>query len=185
MPTFISPQMISPSLIGAAAGALSGPPDRAAAYPVYGLTMRFAVTVDDISDLGTWATCQGLRVEFKTKQITQGGDYTSSVTLPDRMEYDRITLERAMSRQDSAGVRRWLVRMKDEWMTPSATAAKRSRNDGCNARIRLLDPTDPARDIATWDLTNVFPVSWTGPSFTAKGSEVALETLVLQHGGFL
>lgn len=181
-PSFISPQLVSPSLIGAAAQALSSSPVSPAAYPVYGLAMRFAVTVDDISSLGTWASCKGLRVEFKTKQITQGGDYTSSVALPDRMEYERITLERAMHKRDSAAVRQWLVRMKNEWMTPSTTT---TATTGCNARIRLLDPTDPTKDIATWDLTNVFPVSWSGPSFSAKGSEVALEALVLQHGGFL
>lgn len=189
MPTFISPQMLSPSLIGAAAQALSSSPVNPATYAVYGLTMRFAVTVDDLSNLGTWATCKGLRVEFKTKPVTEGGDYTRSFALPDRLEYERITLERAMNKRDSDAVRQWLVRMKDKWMTPTSPppgARPSSPKDaGGTATIRLLDPTDLTKDIFAWNLTNVLPVSWSGPSFSAKGNEVALETLVLQHGGFL
>lgn len=190
MPRFISPQMLSPTLIGAAAGFLSGSPASPVKYPTYGLTMRFAVTVDDLSSLGTWASCKGLHVEFKTKPVTQGGDYNRTYALPDRLEYDRITLERAMNKTDSHAVADWLGSMKNKWMTPAAGSepAFGPKEPPGTATISLLDPTQPnnlEKALFTWTLRNVLPVSWSGPSFSAKGSDVALETLVLQHGGFL
>jgi phage tail-like protein len=184
MPAYISPQMISPTLIGAAVGALTNAPTNPATYPVYGLAMRFAVTVDDLSNLGRWATCKGLRVEFKTKTVTEGGDYGAPVALPDRLEYDKITLERAITKEGSAAVQKWLISMKDKWMTPQSRPTSPGRYTGGTAHIQLLNPADPSAPLMKWDFYDVLPVSWTGPSLSGKANEVAMETLVLQHGGF-
>src|SRR6266498_1523982 len=72
-----------------------------------GMSMRFRVSVDGIN-LGSWATCAGLSVEFKNKRIAEGGNYEYSVILPDRVEYKTVTLRRAMSAQESAIVQQWL-----------------------------------------------------------------------------
>ncbi|HEX5113623.1 MAG TPA: phage tail protein [Pseudonocardiaceae bacterium] len=203
MPAFVSPQMLSPTLIGRAAGMLS---DIAAAspgsYPTYALTTRFKVEVqgDQLSDLGHWSSCKGLKVEFKYKQVQRGGDYTASVYLPERMEYDKIVLERAIQPHDSGLVQQWLQTVTNTWMTP---ADKTDRPAGYTVKITLLDPTKGAPptpgattsaagagnsppEVAHWVLRDVCPVSWAGPSMSASGSDaVALETLVLQHGGFV
>jgi phage tail-like protein len=181
--TFISPQMVTPTLIGRAAGgalsrsATSGPDS----YPTYGLTTRFRVVIHEgDNNLGNWSSCKGLKVEFKYRQIQRGGDYTRMALLPERMEYDRITLERGIQKADAKVVQDWLKTVANDWMKPSFDTPK-----PYTATIALLDPTDNSY-LVKWDLSDVFPVSWSGPSMSAGGSDaVATETLVLQHGGFL
>jgi phage tail-like protein len=181
--TFISPQMVSPTMIGRTVAGSSGSNGSLGSYPVYGLTTRFRVVIDDgeVSSLGDWASCKGLKVEFKFKQVQRGGDYTSTVSLPERLEYDRITLERGIRQPYTDDVQAWLRKIKNSWLTPSF-----NRPDGCTATITLIDPTKPPAKLADWKLEQVYPVSWSGPSMSAGGSDaVAMETLVLQHGGFL
>jgi hypothetical protein len=79
-----------------------------------GMSMRFRVSVDGIN-LGSWATCAGLSVEFKNKRIAEGGNYEYSVILPDRVEYRTVTLRRAMSAQESAIVQQWLTGVVSGW----------------------------------------------------------------------
>ncbi len=90
-----------------------------------GMSMRFRVSVDGIN-LGSWATCAGLSVEFKNKRIAEGGNYEYSVILPDRVEYKTVTLRRAMSAQESAIVQQWLTGVVSGWYN----AASRVRQDG-------------------------------------------------------
>jgi phage tail-like protein len=40
-------------------------------------------------------------------------------------------------------------------------------------------------EVASWNLTGVYPSKWTGPSLDANGKAVATETLELVHNGFL
>ncbi|HEY1574371.1 MAG TPA: phage tail protein [Pseudonocardiaceae bacterium] len=194
MPAFVSPQMVSPTLIGRAAGMLSdiaaASPD---AYPTYALTTRFKVLVEDggtLKTLGHWSSCKGLKVEFKYKQVQRGGDHTSSVYLPERMEYDKIVLERAIRQPDTNQVQQWLQNVTNSWMTPVKDT---DRPNGYQVTITLLHPSPPAAgagntppELAHWVLRDVCPVSWSGPSMAANGGDaVAIETLVLQHGGFV
>ena len=45
-----------------------------------------------------------------------------------------------------------------------------------------LDPE--GTKLARWELQEVIPVRWQGPSFNAGGPKVATETLELAHHGF-
>lgn len=186
MPSFVSPQMISPSLIGRAMSDVSFP--QQGTYDTYGLTTRFKVTVGDngtIHDLGGWASCKGLKIDFKVRQVQVGGDYRSSVLLPERLEYDRIVLERGIKTAESRKLQQWLQDVISKWMTPQADQQQDALPQGDAVTITLLDPTGKTDEITHWRLLGAFPVSWSGPSMSAGGSDaVATETLVLQHGGF-
>jgi phage tail-like protein len=39
--------------------------------------------------------------------------------------------------------------------------------------------------VASWKLRNAYPVSWSGPALDARQNAVAVETLTLDHEGFL
>lgn len=143
-----------------------------------GLSMRFRVSVDGIN-LGSWATCAGLAVEFKNRRIAEGGNYEYSVILPDRVEYRAITLRRAMSPQESAIVQRWLTGVVSGWYNAASPRDFGPRT----AEIELFDATGTV--VATWTLRNVYPSRWTGPDLDATGSRVAVESLELVHEGFL
>ena len=76
----------------------------------YGLVMRFDVVVDGI-DLGAWSSCDGLKVDFGLKEIKVGGTNDYKVYLPDRVNYPRLVLKRAMNASDSGKVMTWLRSM--------------------------------------------------------------------------
>jgi phage tail-like protein len=143
-----------------------------------GLSMRFRVSVDGIN-LGSWASCAGLAVEFKSRRYTEGGNYEYSVILPDRVDYRPVTLRRAMSAQESAVVQRWLTGAVSGWFQAASPRDFGPRT----AEIELFDASGTV--VATWTLRNVFPSKWTGPDLDATGSRVAIETLELVHEGFL
>lgn len=143
-----------------------------------GLAMRFRCSVDGI-DLGSWSSCAGLAVEFKSRRVAEGGNYEYSVILPERVEYRAVTLRRAMSQQESAIVQGWLQAMVGGWYN-----AANPRDFGPRtALIELFDATGSA--VASWTLRNVYPSKWTGPDLDATGNRVALEALELVHEGFL
>ena len=182
MPTSLDPQQyLSPTMIGGTASLLSQPPvPTPGSYPALGMTMRFKVVVSALKndgDLGNWSSCKGLHVSFASTPVKEGGQYTSQSYLPERVEYGKITLERAMSRADSGRVLRWLRLVQSKWMTPGQTYVA---ND---LSITLQDAGGD--DVVTWILSRVCPVSWScAPFATGKGG-IAVETLELQHEGFL
>jgi phage tail-like protein len=134
-----------------------------------GMVMRFAVEVDGL-DLGGWAQCQGLVVNFDGDQVEEGGNNDYMLFLPKRTKYEKITLARAMNKADSAKVMSWLAeKVRDE-------------SKG-TAQITLHDAH--GEKVATWSLQGVYPLKWSGPQLNADGRGVAMETLELFHEGFL
>jgi phage tail-like protein len=134
-----------------------------------GMAMRFEVVVDGI-DIGGWASCDGLSVDFGLQEIKEGGTNDHYYYLPDRVKYNKIKLVRAMTKADSARVAGWLSSYID-------------KTDGGTARITLKNAHN--EDVASWSVRNVRPASWEGPSLSADGNAIAKETLVLAHEGFL
>jgi phage tail-like protein len=143
-----------------------------------GMSMRFRVSVDGIN-LGSWATCAGLSVEFKNRRVNEGGNYEYSVILPERVEYRAVTLRRAMSPQESAIVQRWLTGVVSGWYNADSPRDYGPRT----AEIELFDAAGAV--VSTWTLRNVFPSRWSGPDLDATGSRIAVEALELVHEGFL
>lgn len=134
-----------------------------------GVTMRFTVEVDGL-DLGGWAKCDGLQVEFHGDFVEEGGNNDFLLFLPKRRKYEKITLIRAMSRADSAKVMRWL-------------AQKARDEEKGTAQITLHDAH--GQKVSSWALEGVYPLRWLGPQLDATGKGVATETLELFHEGFL
>ena len=135
----------------------------------FGLTMRFDVVVAGI-DLGAWSSCDGLKVDFGLKEIKVGGNNECKVYLPDRVNYPRLVLKRAMSARDSGQVMSWLRSMIDA-------------TEGNTATITLRDSHN--KTVSEWTFNSVRPASWKGPTLSAAGREVAIEELELVHEGFL
>jgi phage tail-like protein len=131
--------------------------------------MRFDVVVDGI-DLGAWSSCDGLKVDFGLKEIKVGGTNDHKVYLPDRVNYPRLVLKRAMNAKDSGKVMSWLRSMVDA-------------TEGGTATIKLRDSHN--QTVSEWTFANARPSSWKGPTLNSSGKEVAIEILELVHEGFL
>jgi phage tail-like protein len=145
----------------------------------FGLQNRFHVEVGGL-DLGHWATCKGLEVEFVTDAEIKGaggGVYDEPLLFPDRLKYKEIELTRAMSAASSVVVSAWLNAHAMEWMISPEFCV------GLPAEIVLFDSS--YEPVMAWTLSEAFPKAWKGPQFDASTAGVALETLVLTHTGFL
>jgi len=137
------------------------------------VTCRFRVEVDvdeqGQTDLGAFIECEGLSAEYEMKQIREGGENGFVHQLPGQLTFGEVRLSRPID-GSSAAVASWFSGMRD-------------RVERTTARITALDPADD--ELATWTLVDVYPKRWAGPSLSAKGSDVAKETLVLVHHGFV
>jgi phage tail-like protein len=180
------PQVASPAVAGSAGSAaasagrslMSGVSE----FRRIGLAMRFHVKVTGLGlDLGDWISCDGLKVDFKFESIRSGGDCASTHVLPQVISYTPVTLKRAVLKPYSDSVQAWLASIATQWRS-----ADGEYDPSTTVTISLLDVyQNPDLPAGTWTLQKAFPSSWSGPSLNAKSTDVAMETLVIEHDGFL
>jgi phage tail-like protein len=174
--------MASMSAASSAVSAARSVPSMFSGFRKLGVAMRFTVKigepVDKIYSLGDWTSCEGLKVDFKFDEIRSGGSYASSNVLPQSVVYSPVTLRRAVEHKTSDTVQSWLREVAAEWDGGSGRPYQ-----GKTVVIELHDVTGVP--VAKWQLSEAFPVSWSGPTLSAKSGDVATENLVLAHAGFL
>ncbi|MEU9129891.1 phage tail protein [Kitasatospora sp. NPDC048540] len=153
-----------------------------AAFRQYGLSMRFTVTFEGATSvpLGEWSACRGLKVDFRTETVKVGGDYSGEVKLPGQVVYSAVVLERAMESKSSQDLQNWLARFVASWMNDDENGAHPPKG---TVKIVLQDVHQ--QPVAAWTLHDAYPASWSGPVMDAKQNAVAIETLTLEHAGFL
>lgn len=128
----------------------------------------FIVKVDENS-LGRFTSCEGLGVEFVMEQREEGGNNGWVWQLPTRIKYSNIKLSRPIT-ADSAKITAWFSKMASGVQRKTAVIEARNMAD---------------KVIASWSLTGVVPVRWTGPQLNYDSAKAATETLELAHHGFL
>ncbi len=133
-----------------------------------GLGLRFQVKIDGRS-FGNWQKCDGLAVEYDVHEYKEGGENGYVHRLPGRVNYPNVKLTRPID-TGSASVSAWVASLQIR-MVPST------------AQISVLDPMGVS--VASWTLTGVYPVRWSGPSLDVSSSQWATETLELSHNGFM
>jgi phage tail-like protein len=142
----------------------------AGADAMYGMTMRFKVTIDG-HDLDHWAKASGLEVTWDLVEYRSGNNGNERWIYPGNTKYPTVKLARAAEAKTSETVRTWL---NDTSFTHDAAGT---------ASIELLDAKkDP---VAKWQLRGVMPLKWSITAFDGGGNAVAIETLELAHLGFL
>jgi phage tail-like protein len=178
------PQVATPAVAGSAlstaASAGRSLMSKVSEFHRVGLAMRFNVHVSGLGlNLGDWSSCDGLKVDFKFDSVRAGGEYRGTHVLPTMVSYGPVILKRAILKPDSDVLKAWLRKVATDWENTQGEL-----KTGTTVTINLLDVYQDAPAM-TWDLANAFPVSWSGPSMNAKSGDIATETLVLEHDGFL
>lgn len=140
----------------------------AAIEPGVGISWLFHVTIDAV-DIGVWTECSGLSAKYEVEEYREGGENMFTHKLVGALKYDNVKLKRPLDHQSGA-VARWFAQ------APSMTT-------GATASIKALDRN--LKQITAWELADVYPVSWTGPTFNATGNNLATEELELIHHGFI
>jgi phage tail-like protein len=129
---------------------------------------KFQVTIDKGFKLGMFTGCEGLGGEVEVFEWPEGGQNSYVHRLPGRIKYPNLKLTRRLD-PDSAEVAKWF-------------SALREKVERHTAEVVAYDPN--GKEVAHWNLKDVYPVRWTAPSFSIDGNEVAKETLELAHNGF-
>ena len=130
--------------------------------------MAFGVKIDG-HNLGVFMSCEGLGLEVVLEQREEGGNNSFVHQLPVRVKYTNVKLTRPIN-QDSTKVMTWLASMQGDV----------KRTTACISAMRA-----DGKVVASWNLTGVIPVKWSGPSLNVETSKVATESLELAHHGFL
>lgn len=132
------------------------------------ISVAFKVDVAGLS-LGTFTGCDGLNVELSVEQYEEGGENGFVHQLPNRMRYTNLKLTRVVN-ADTARIADYFRALQKSFSRSTAT---------------ITAVTAEGTTVWEWKLREVFPVKWTGPSFSTEGAKAATETLELAHHGFL
>ncbi len=130
------------------------------------LSHNFHVEIDGISR-GSFHEVTGLDSAVDVLEHREGGWNQSPRKLAGQTKYSNIVLK--WGHNIDTDLIEWHQQIVDGDV---------SRRDGS---IVLFDNRD--QEVARWNFTRAWPAKYTGPTFSAEASEVAMETLELAHEG--
>jgi phage tail-like protein len=120
---------------------------------------NFLVELDGIAQ-ASFTDCSGLEATTEVIETREGGDNVTVHKLPKWGLTDSVEL--------------WQWRL-------SVIEGKVERKNGSIVVFDLANK----REVVRWNFVSAWPTKWDGPAFTAKGSDIAIETLVLAHEGIV
>jgi phage tail-like protein len=130
--------------------------------------LRFQVLIDK-AVIGAFAECSGLSVEYDVLEYQEGGEQRFVHKLRGGLKYPNLVLKRGVTYEDA--LVKWFFDRSD-----------REKGRG-TVTLKLLG--DDGKQVRSWSFASAFPVKWSGPSFSAKSTNVATETLEIAHQGFV
>jgi phage tail-like protein len=124
----------------------------------------FLVEIDGITQAG-FSDASGFGASTDPVEYREGGETKTVRKLPGLTKYTNITLKWGLT--DSRELYDWYR---------DVVNGKIERKSGS---IILLDLE--GNEKVRWNFFEAWPTKWDGPDFTAKGNDVAIETLELAH----
>ena len=119
-------------------------------------------------EIGRFAQCTGLGVEYDVLEYAEGGNNEYVHQLRGRVRYPNVVLGRGITHEDE--LLRWLFTAEAPSQRPTVT-------------ITMNDATGkPVRHFA---LAAALPIRWTGPSSETGSRGAATESLEICHAGFV
>ena len=132
-------------------------------------TFNFYVEVDGAGDIkGRFTEVGGLSAQVAEYEIKEGGLNTRTHKLPGRVTWGPITLKKGVG--DELFFNEWWMKVVNE---PKE----------CRKNLSILLLNRDGETFRRWDVQNAWPKSWEAPSMNSNSSEIAIETLVLNHDG--
>ncbi len=109
----------------------------------------------------------GFDTTIDVTEYREGGENTTPRKLPGQTKYSNIVLKWGLTDD----------RELYDWMLQTVQGDIQRKNGS----IVVLDSA--GNEVVRWNFRNAWPAKWDGPDFTAKGNDVAIETLELAHEG--
>ena len=123
---------------------------------------RFLVEIDGVVQAG-FSDVSGFGSTVEVIEYREGGDAANVRKLPGKVSYPDITLKWGIT--DS--------RELYDWHRAAIDGAIQRKNGS----IILLD--DGAQEKVRWNFFGAWPSKWDGADFSAKGTDVAIDTLTV------
>jgi phage tail-like protein len=130
---------------------------------------RFRVEIDGIAQAG-FSEVSFADTTTDATEYREGDEPPISRKLSGLTKYGNITLKWGIT--DTMDLYNWRQQIID-------TGAEGARK---NMSIVLIN--EAGEDKARWDIVRAWPTKYDPPDFSAKGNEVAIETLEIVHEGF-
>ena len=127
---------------------------------------NFLVEIDGITR-AAFHECSGFDSTIDVIEHREGGENTTLRKCAGMTKYSNIVLKRGIT--DDKQLYQWHIN------------AVKGQVDRKNGSILMLDRG--GQEVARWNFIRAWPSKWTGPSLTAEGNDVAIETLELAHEG--
>lgn len=134
------------------------------AYP----SCRFYVQIKGKTQ-ALFTEVSGLQVEIVVQDYEEGGNNGFIHRLPGRAKVGNLTLKRGMTRSND--FLKWLVDVANGIIQP------------CNLTLVMYDTARTS--FMRWNFINAYPVKWSGPQFTSRSTDAAIETLEIAHAGMI
>jgi phage tail-like protein len=128
---------------------------------------NFLVELDGIAQ-ASFTECSGLSSTTEVIENREGGDNVTVRKLPGKTSYPDISLKWGLT--DSTELWDWRQQIVDGNIV---------RKNGSIVMFDLANSTEVAR----WNFVRAWPTKWEGPNLSAKGNDIAIDTLVLAHEG--
>ena len=128
----------------------------------------FLLELDGIAR-NAFQEASGFDSSIDVTEYREGGDNPTTRKLPAKAKYSNIVLK--WGTMDDHDLYDWHM----QWVTGDPAAARK------NGSIILLDRS--GNEKIRWNFVNAWPVKWTGPTFNAKGSDIAIESIEIAHEG--
>jgi len=125
---------------------------------------RFLLQMDGINQAG-FSECSGFGSNIEVIEYREGGDASTVKKLPGKMSYPDITLKWGTTNS------RELMDWHQQVINGTVPLPRK------NGSIILQD--DSGAEQVRWNFFRAWPSKWAGPSLTAKGNDVSIETLTL------
>ncbi len=129
------------------------------------LTARFAVEITGVTQ-AEFRECSGLQAQTEVFEYKEGGWNGYTHKLPGRTSFSNITLKWG----SSPSMALW------EWYTRVSTKRDKS---GELKSVSIIQFDTEGVEKHRWNLSDAYPVKWTGPNFNAGEAAVGIETLEL------
>ena len=127
---------------------------------------NFRVELDGITRAG-FTDCTGLDSTQAPISYREGTDSLTGGKIPGTNVYSNITLKWGLSDD----------RELYDWRQKAADGTVQRKNGS----IVLLD--DQGNEKIRWNFVQAWPTKWTGPTFSAAGTAIAIESIDIAHEG--
>jgi phage tail-like protein len=127
---------------------------------------RFCVELEGLL-VATFTECSGLSGQIEVETYQEGGLNSFEHKLPGRASFGNVTLSTGIA--SASDLWTWFYNVS------MGTVARKN--------VSIVMFNQMYEETMRWNLEAAYPVSWTGPSFTAGDANIAVQSLELAHHG--